>query len=83
MYTIVIKATDANGNSAFLQLTGVANGAVSKVSQTTAGGSTSTKQVFLWWPMLIAGVLIIFSFWLGRRDQLENLRHQAENRVRY
>lgn len=85
VYRVIVKATDANGTVAFLQLVGVANG---KASQSTVtGGSSSsasgtgvdgTKTTIIWWPMLLLLPLIFSSFWLGRRHELFSIRKQLE-----
>ncbi len=80
-YTVVVKVTDANGNTAFLQLVGVANGAVQ--NNTSDVTQATVRQVVLWWPIAVAGVLTVAAFWLGRKDQLISLRRQAEKRIRY
>lgn len=80
LYQIVIKATDKNGQEAFLQLVGVANGAV----QSSASGSASntptvvTKTNVLWGPAMAMIPLIILGFWLGRRAELTSLRRSLE-----
>lgn len=83
VYTVIIKVTDANGNSAFLQLVAVANGALAQDNQTSSDAAANTRVVILWWPILVAAALVIFSFWLGARSKLESLRKQAEKRVNY
>jgi hypothetical protein len=88
IYTVIIKVTDANGNSSFLQLVAVANGALAQDNQqgtgtNAAAAATSTRTVVLWWPLFVAGVLVIFSFWLGARNNLSKLRKQAEKRINY
>jgi hypothetical protein len=83
VYKVIVKATDANGTVAFLQLVGVGNG---KVSQSTITGSSSgsgsniatTKTNIIWWPMLLLMPLIFSSFWLGRRHELFSIRKQLE-----
>ncbi len=89
IYNVVVKATDANGTTAFLQLVGVGNG---KVTQATSGsgssasgggssastGTTTTKTSVLWWPALLLLPLIMSSFWLGRRHELFTLRKRLE-----
>jgi hypothetical protein len=83
VYTIIVKVTDAAGQSSFLQLVGVANGALSQDNQKAAAGTTVVKTVVVWWPLAVAGVLVFVSFWLGGRFKLESLRKQAENRIQY
>ncbi len=83
IYKVIVKATDANGNAAFLQLVGVANG---KVTQSTATGNSSgtgsgagtTQSTIIWWPMLLLLPLIFAAFWLGRRHELFAIRKQLE-----
>lgn len=91
VYNIVIKATDKNGVSAFLQLVGIANG---PLSQTDSGGAGSTAnggngasstatnltpQIrFLLWPMYIMVPLIASTFWLGKRYELRRIRKKIE-----
>jgi len=82
IYTVIVKATDTNGNSAYLQLVAVGNGALSQTEQ-SSGNSVVTKTTVLWWPMLIAVAFVGFSFWLGGRFKLENLRREADKRIQY
>jgi len=78
VYNIIIKATDSNQATAFLQLVGVANGAVA--DNTTAPKAETTKTVVVWWPMGLAIILVIFSFWLGRRQKLHELTRTLEDK---
>lgn len=82
VYTVIVKVTDAAGQSSFLQLVGVANGAITQTSQ-NSGNTTTVKTVIIWWPLIIAVVMVFISFWLGGRFKLENLRRQAEKRISY
>jgi hypothetical protein len=79
-YKILVKVTDKNDGTAYLQLVGVSNG---KPSQSTSGTSNN-KTVFIvrvvWWPAAVAIPLIIITFWLGRRHELYVLRKQLEKR---
>ena len=81
VYTIVIKATDKNGQTAFLQLVGQANGAIGK---TDAKGNNNfavlatTQTKVSWLPVIIAAILMLFAFWLGRRYELTELRKHLE-----
>jgi hypothetical protein len=78
VYRILIKATDKNGETAYLQLVGVTNG---KATSSTAS-STASKTVYivrvLWWPAAVAIPLIVATFWFGRRHELYVLRKQLE-----
>jgi hypothetical protein len=80
IYRILIKATDKNGGTAYLQLVGVANGAPGQ--SVTTGEDTKTVYVVsvLWWPAAVAIPLIVATFWLGRRHELYILRKRLEQR---
>jgi hypothetical protein len=80
VYTIVVKATDANNTSAYLQLVGVANGPISgAVGSSSSKTSGSSKTVIVWQPMLIALPIILIAFWLGRRHELYVIRRTIES----
>lgn len=76
-YTIIVKATDAKGTAAFLQLIGVANGAVQS-GPTASTSKVITKTKVIWWPAVVALPLILITFWLGQRHELYNLRKHLE-----
>jgi hypothetical protein len=82
VYNIVIKATDKNGGIAFLQLVGVANGALSQDNAGDGGdggaGSTTPQTRILWQPAAILIPLIISTFWLGKKYELKMLRKKIE-----
>lgn len=77
IYNIIIKATDANGQSAFLQLVGIANG---PIQQSAAGGSTVTPAqglsipIYVWVILALLIPLLLSSFWLGKKHQLQKIR---------
>lgn len=85
IYNVVVKVTDANGASAFLQLVGVANGKVTQLDTTGTGGTTTkTRTIILWWPAIVTIPLILFAFWLGRRHELYSIRkHLDQSRSEY
>ncbi len=77
IYKVIVKATDKNGDTAFLQLVGVATGAI----QSGAGNdnkSSSVRTVVIWWPCLLMLPLIVAAFWSGRRNELYVLRKKLE-----
>lgn len=84
IYNIVVKATDKNGVSAFLQLVGIANGALSQdagSAQNKNGGGTGTTQVkskIIWQPAAISIPFVISTFWLGKRHELRVLKKKIE-----
>ncbi len=79
VYSIVAKATDINGTSAYLQLVGVANGKINGTLSSSNSTTGTTKTIILWQPMLIAVPIIIAAFWLGRRHELYVIRRTIES----
>ncbi|MES2971115.1 MAG: PKD domain-containing protein [Patescibacteria group bacterium] len=80
VYNIIIKATDKNGVSAFLQLVGVANGALSQENGTKTDGDNAggTRTRIIWQPAAISIPFIISTFWLGKRYELKMLKRKIE-----
>ena len=77
IYQVNIKVTDVNGVSAFLQVIAVSNG---KVDSTTAASPSKDAPTVItkviWIPALIALLLLIPTYWIGRRSQLVSLQHK-------
>jgi hypothetical protein len=78
IYNILVKATDKNGATAYLQLVGVANGKASQQAASGDSSKTTTIIKVLWWPAAVAIPLIISTFWLGKRHELYILRKRLE-----
>lgn len=79
-YNLIIKATDSNGASAFLQVVAIANGLASQDN----GASSSGQQIiykYIWWPMIIAAFFVLISYWLGRKAKLHDLERSANRRT--
>jgi hypothetical protein len=81
VYRVIIKATDADGETAFLQVVGIANGAIGTAGDGLSEGPTVTRTRVLWQPALIALPLIATSFWLGKRYQLKRIRYRMKHRL--
>jgi hypothetical protein len=82
VYKVIMKATDADGISAFLQVVGIANGAVTV--GTGAQGNEApvvTKTKVLWQPAAIMFPLLLSTFWLGKRYQLQKVRYRIKHRI--
>lgn len=86
-YTLLIEATDKNGETAFLQLVAVVAGSPGQTaagsankSNSNSGGQTSGISRSL---EVIVGlavfILLLLAFWLGRRHELFSLRKNLEN----
>ena len=76
-YVVIVRATDKNGQTAFLQLVGQANGAVTQ-SDDKSSGLIATRTAIIWIPAALSIPLIISSFWLGRRYELSELRKRLQ-----
>lgn len=77
VYKVTVKATDVNGNSAFLQLVAIANGPIQQSGTNSKNSIITTQQTkLLLWPIIVLFVLLLSSFWLGRRHQLEAIRNR-------
>jgi hypothetical protein len=77
IYKVIVKATDKNGDTSFLQLVAVATGATQSASGSKSG-SSSVRTVVIWWPCLLMLPLIVAAFWVGRRNELFVLRAKIE-----
>lgn len=89
-YVIVVQVTDAAGNTAMLQLAALVKNPGSSKVIFSGGGSVSTPtnpslwqyltgpNGWLWfaWPSFIVVLLIILSFWLGERQEYQDLLKQ-------
>jgi hypothetical protein len=78
IYRIIVKATDKNGTTAYLQLVGQATGSTQSDGDKGNDGLLVKKEL-LWWPAIAMFPLIGASFWVGRRHELYSLRKRLEN----
>lgn len=78
IYQVNIKVTDTNGVSAFLQVIAVASGQVDSTptAPNTAGSNSASKPEILWWPTIILFLLLLPTYWLGRRSMLISIRNK-------
>lgn len=77
IYQVNIRVTDANGVSAFLQVIAVSSGQIDAATAAGAGNTeTITRTTILWIPAVVALVLLLPAFWLGRRSQLVSLHNK-------
>lgn len=77
LYQVLVKATDKNGGTAFLQLVAQATGAGQDTVKKASDNSVVKTQV-IWWPVLLMLPLIVAAFWVGRRHELYTLRKRLE-----
>ena len=78
IYIVNISVTDVNGVKGFLQLIAVASG---KVDSATATQTGDTPQALsgariLWLPYIILLLLLLPTYWLGRRSMLVSIRNK-------
>ena len=71
-FPLIIRASDAAGHNAYLQLTTIVNPATGSMS---TGGTTPQAKgsLLVLWPLLI---VLVLSFWLGERREKHILRKQ-------
>lgn len=82
-YRVTVRASDTNGQSAFLQLVGVGNGKVTQANQTSGTGQATTpsgKGYVIWWPFLVFFPMAIAIFWLGQKYELREIHRQLDRR---
>lgn len=78
-YNIQIYASDANGNTGYLQVVSVVkqSGALqlNGTLQRPLSGITSSLRQWIWvvWPAYTVMVLMVISFWLGEREEVRRL----------
>jgi hypothetical protein len=86
VYTILAKATDTQGNVAYLQLVGVANGVVgqgssnNKLNSPTAASNKGIKlnnsTIYVIFGIMF--VAFVLAFWLGSRHKLDTIKKKLE-----
>lgn len=78
VYRVIVKATDKNGLTAYLQLVAVANGAITATVPSDGEQKQQVVTRVLWLPAAASVILIFAAFWLGRRYELAALRKRLE-----
>lgn len=81
VYKVIIKATDADGRSAFLQLVGIANGAINPGANAVNAGPVVVRTSVMWQPALISFPLMIGAFYLGMKYKLKRIRYRIKNHI--
>lgn len=76
IFQVSVTATDKNGVSAFLQLVGVGRGKPSVQAEEAAHQTVIIK--ILWIPAVVALLLLIPAYWLGRHSELVTLHRKLE-----
>jgi hypothetical protein len=78
IYNVIIKATDSKGDSAYLQLVGIANGVATQSSGAAASSNKQIIKVVIWWPFIMFFILALSSFWLGKRHEVEIIKERIQ-----
>lgn len=75
VYKVIIKASDSGGNEAFLQVVGIGNGPIQQ-QPNSSGIIASQNTKILWWPIILLFLMVLTSYWLGQKHQLEAIRNR-------
>ena len=78
IYQVNIRVTDTNGVNAFLQVIAVSSGQIDTAAQTDEPDVAAPRVTVLWTPAAVALILLIPTYWLGRRSQLVSLRNKMQ-----
>jgi hypothetical protein len=76
VYNVLVRASDANGNVAFLQLVGIGNGPIQQSTTKSSGLVTNEKTKVVLWPIIVLFVFMIIAYWIGQKHQLEAIRRR-------
>lgn len=78
IYRVNILVTDKNGVSAFLQVVAVSSGQVDASTASTQPGDKTAASApkIMWIPYIILLILLLPTYWLGRRSQLVTIRNK-------
>lgn len=85
-YRVIVKVTDSEGTSTFLQVIGVANGPVlSRVDIDENSSSVRTRVIdrIIIWPLYVMMGLIVSTFWIGRRYELKKIKKKMASGSRF
>ncbi len=77
IYAVIVKAADANGGEAFLQLVADSTGSAQSNNK-PENDNTVIQTKLLWWPAAAMVPLFFAVYWLGRRAELFGLRKELE-----
>jgi hypothetical protein len=76
IYNVLIRATDANGNAAFLQVVGIGEGPIQQSTSKSGGIITKESTKIIWWPIIVLFIFIFIAFYIGQKNQLEAIRRR-------
>lgn len=82
VYRVIVKASDATGAAAFLQLVGVGNGAVTQGNSSgTSGVASTVRNVYVWWPVTLLIPFAFAAFWIGRKFEVVAIHRRLEKQA--
>ena len=76
-YPLIIRAADAVGHTAFLQLTTIV-GRDTGNQGAAAAAAANTNKLMIIWPIWIVLLLMILSFWLGEKREKKIMERRLE-----
>jgi len=80
-FNIIIRATDANGLSAFLQVVGVHNGPIQQTGDPDGQSGIIFKEklpLAFWIVVGVSVPLMLTTFWLGKRHEVQTIRSKIK-----
>lgn len=83
VYQVILRITDSQGNTAYMQTVTVVNGPVTGVGASKGNGKAALSgNLLAAWPLLILAGAMLLAFWLGeriqkRKDRKEQLKEMA------
>lgn len=76
-FPLIIRAADAAGRTAYLQLTTIVNSSKADTNPAKAVANTISTQ-WLLWPLWVVLLLMVISFWLGERREKKIMQRQLQ-----
>lgn len=76
-YQVSLQASDANGRMAFLTFATIVNGQPSTSATTLSLSSSETSKLLLLWPVYVAAIAVVVSFWIGEKREKHILRAEG------
>jgi hypothetical protein len=74
-YRVVVRVTDSQNNSAYMQLITVVNGSITPTGATRGDGlGALSGNLLAAWPLYVLAFLMVVFFWLGERREIHKLR---------
>lgn len=75
-FPLIIRATDAVGHTAYLQLVTIVNDPTGATATGSGNNNQPLNRLLVIWPIWIVILLMIISFWLGEKREKHIMRKQ-------